>query len=187
MKKQSVIALAILTVCTVAAAQPYGLVSVGVARLNFDCEGAPSCDKTATGSKVMLGYTFAPNWGAELGWFDYGKAKAEDMGISVQIRSTAVGLGAAYHHDLAADWNAVARFGLARAKTKLTASVSGLGSASDSDNNTQAYLGMSVGYRLSKATSLDFAWDFGRGRFKKDGIDESGNVNVLSIGLSSGF
>jgi hypothetical protein len=46
---------------------------------------------------------------------------------------------------------------------------------------------MSVGYRLTKATSLEFAWDLGRSRFNKDGIDESGNVNVLSIGLSSGF
>jgi len=187
MKKQSAVALAILAFCTVAAAQPYGLVSVGASRLNVDCEGAASCDKTGTGFKVMGGYKFAPNWAAELGWFDYGKAKASDMGISAEIRNTAIGLGAAYHQDLSADWNAVARFGLARVKTKLTGSISGLGSASDTDNNTQAYLGVSVGYRLSKATSLDFAWDYGRSKFNKDGIDESGNVNVLSIGLSSGF
>jgi hypothetical protein len=46
---------------------------------------------------------------------------------------------------------------------------------------------MSVGYRLSQATTLEFAWDYGRSKFNKYGIDESGGINVLSIGLSSGF
>lgn len=187
MKLQHTIALATLAFCTAAAAQPYGLVSVGVSRLGIDCEGAASCDKTSTGFKVMGGYKFTPNWAAELGWFDYGKAKVGDMGISVEVGSTAVGLGVAFHQDLAADWNAVARFGLARVKTRLTGSLSGVGSVSDTDHNTQAYLGISVGYRLTKTTSLEFAWDHGRGRFNKDGIDESGSANVLSIGLSSGF
>jgi OOP family OmpA-OmpF porin len=187
MKKRIASAFAILVFCTAAAAQPYGVVSVGASRLGLDCQGAASCDKTDVGAKVIGGYKFAPNWAAELGYFEYGKATAGDMGISVSIRNTAFGLGAAFHQDLTADWNAVARFGVARVETKLSGSVSGLGSASDTDNNAQAYLGMSVGYRLSKATTLEFAWDYGRSKFNKDGIDESGGINVLSIGLSSGF
>lgn len=187
MKKQSAIALAILAFCTAAAAQTYGLISVGASRLNVDCAGVASCDKTGTGFKVMGGYKFAPNWAAELGYFDYGKAKASDLGVSAEIRNTAFGAGVAFHQDLATDWNAVARLGLGRVKTKISGSVSGLGSGSESDNNTQAYFGLGVGYKLSKATSLDFAWDFGRSKFNKDGIDESGNINVLSVGLTFGF
>lgn len=187
MKKRSATAIAILVFCTAAAAQPYGVVSVGASRLGLDCEGAASCDKNDVGAKVIAGYKFAPSWAAEVGWFEYGKATASDTGVSVSVRNTAFGLGAAFHQDLTADWNAVARFGLARVETKLSGSISGVGSASDTDKNTQAYLGMSVGYRLSKATTLELAWDYGRSKFNKDGIDESGGINVLSIGLSSGF
>jgi OmpA-OmpF porin, OOP family len=187
MKIQHASALAILVFCTAAAAQPYGVVSVGVSHLGVDCEGVASCDKTDVGGKVIGGYKFAPNWAAEIGWFEYGKATAGDMGVSVSIRNTALGFGAAYHQDLTADWNAVARFGLARVETKLSGSVSGVGSASDTDKNTTAYLGMSVGYRLSQATTLELAWDYGRSKFNKYGIDESGGIHVLSIGLSSGF
>lgn len=187
MKKQSALAFAIVAFCTAAAAQPYGLVSVGVSRLNVDCEGASQCDKTGTGFKIMAGYKFAPNWAGELGYFDYGKAKASDSGISAELRNTAWGVGAAFHQDLATDWNAVARFGLSRVKTKITGSLAGLGSASESDNNTQAYFGVSLGYRLSKATSIDLGWDFAKSKFNKAGVDESGNINVFSIGLSSGF
>lgn len=187
MKKRSASALSILVFCTAAAAQPYGVVSVGVSRVGLDCQGAASCDKTDVGAKVIGGYKFAPSWAAELGWFEYGKASASDVGVSVSVRNTALGFGGAYHQDLTTDWNAVARFGLALVQTKLSGSVSGVGSASDTDNTAQAYLGMSVGYRLSKATTLEFAWDYGRGKFNKDGIDESGGINVLSIGLSSGF
>lgn len=187
MKKQSALALAVLAFCTAAAAQPYGLVSVGAARLNLDCAGAPSCDKTGTGFKLMGGYKFAPNWAGELGYFDYGKAKASDNVDSLEIRSTAIGVGVAYHQDLATDWNAVARLGLSRVKTKLTLNVAGLGSGSDSDSNTQAYFGVGVGYKLSKTTSVDFAWDFSKAKFNKAPVDESGNINVISIGLTFGF
>lgn len=186
MKKQCASALAILAFCTAAAAQPYGLVSVGASRLDLDCGGAASCDKTDVGFKVIGGYKVSPNWAAELGWFEYGKATASDPVDSVAIRNTAIGLGAAFHQDLTADWKAVARLGLARVETKLSGSVSGVG-YSFTDNNTTPYLGLSVGYRLSKATSLDFSWDYGRSKFKNAGIDESGSINVLSIGLSSGF
>jgi len=187
MKKQSTIALATLAFCAAAAAQPYGLVSVGTSRLNADCSGVASCDKTGTGFKLMGGYKFAPNWAGELGYFDYGKAKASDAGVSAEIRNSAFGLGLAFHQDLATDWNAVARFGLSRVKTKITGSISGLGSGSDSDNNTAAYLGLGVGYKLSKTMSLDAAWDLTKSKFNKDGIDESGNINVISIGLTFGF
>lgn len=187
MKKQSAIAIAILAFCTAAAAQPYGVISVGASRLNVDCAGVASCDKTGTGFKVMGGYKFAPNWAGEIGYFDYGKAKASDGGVALEIRNSAIGLGLAFHQDLATDWNAVARFGLSRVKTKLTGSIAGLGSGSETDNNTAAYLGLGVGYKLGKAMSVDAAWDLTKSKFNKDGIDESGNINVLSIGLTFGF
>jgi OOP family OmpA-OmpF porin len=187
MKKQLAIALPIVAFCAAAAAQPYGVVSAGASRLSVDCDGVASCDKTDVGFKVMGGYRFTPNWAAELGYFDFGKAKADDGGISAEIGNTAVGLGLAFHQKLGADWNLVARLGAARVKTKLSGSVAGLGSASMTDKNTQAYAGLGLGYMLSKSTSIDLAWDYTRSQFKQDDMDESGSVHVLSVGLTFGF
>ncbi len=187
MKKQPAIALAIVAFCAAATAQPYGLVSAGASRLSVDCEGVPFCDKTDVGSKVMAGYRFTPHWAAELGYFDFGKAKAGDGEISATIGNTAVGLGMAFHQKLGTDWNLVARLGAARVKTKLSGSVAGLGSASLTDRNTQAYAGLGVGYMLSTSTAVDLAWDYTRSQFRQDDLDESGSVHVISVGLSFGF
>ncbi|MDP2005493.1 MAG: outer membrane beta-barrel protein [Rubrivivax sp.] len=180
-------AAACVLVCTAAAAQPYAVVSVGSSRLNLDCAGVASCDKTGTGYKLLGGYRFTPVWAAEVGVFDYGKARTRDAGVSADIGNRGVGLGLAFHQALAHDWNAVARLGLSRVKTRISGSLGGLGLANDTDDNTAPYGGIGVGYRLSEAMSVDLAWDFSRSRFHKNGVDESGNINLFSLGLSFGF
>lgn len=187
MKKHSLIGLAALAICTAAAAQPYAVVSAGSARMNVDCTGVASCDKSDTAFKLLGGYRFAPTWAVEFGYFDFGKARAADAGVALEITNSALGVGVAFHQDLGTDWNAVARLGAARVKTKISGSVSGLGSASDSDNNVAAYGGLGVGYKLSPKVSLDLAWDFTRSQFKKDGLDETGNLNAVSLGLTFSF
>lgn len=187
MKIQLLTALAALTLSTAASAQFYGVVSAGQSRLNVDCSGTSSCDKTGNGFKLMGGYKFMPNLAAEIGYFDYGKAKATAPGINAEIKNTAFGGGVAYHLDFAPSWGGVGRIGISQVKTKISGTVSGLGSASDSDNNITPYLGLGVGYKVSKNLSIDGAWDFSRSKYNKNGVDESGNINVLSIGLTFGF
>jgi len=179
MKKQLLAALAVLTFCVTASAQPYGVVSVGASRLNADCAGTTTCDNTDTAFKLLGGYKFSPNLAAEIGYFGFGKAKASVGATAVEIENTAFGGGAAFHFDLAPQWNAVARLGVAQVKTKITA----LGS----DNNTALYGGLGVGYKLARNVSLDGAWDFSNSKFNKNGLDESGSLNVFSVGLTFAF
>jgi OmpA-OmpF porin, OOP family len=191
MKTQLLTALAALTLSTAASAQFYGVVSAGVSRLDVDCTGASNCDKTDTGFKLLGGYKFMPNLAAEVGYFDFGKAKATFQDpvlgpINADIKNTAFGGGVAYHVDLAPNWNAVGRLGLAQVKTKLGASALG-SSGSDSDNNTALYAGLGVGYKVAKNVSIDGAWDFSRSKYNKNGVDESGNINVFSVGVTFGF
>jgi hypothetical protein len=187
MRKQALIGLAALTVCAAASAQVYGVVSVGTSRLDTDCTGIANCDKSGTAFKLLGGYKFMPNLAGELGYFDFGKAKASDSTMSLNVKTTAFGGGVAYHQDLARDWNFVARLGVASVKTKVGASVVGAGSGSDSDSNAQAYYGLGVGYKLNKDMSLDLAWDGTRTKFSSGGLSASDNVYALSVGLTFGF
>lgn len=104
-----------------------------------------------------------------------------------EIANRAFGGGLAYHADLAPNWNFVARLGLAQVRTKVTGTIAGLGSASDSDSNVAAYAGLGVGYKLSNSMSLDFAWDASRSKYDKYGASESGSIGVLTVGLTLGF
>lgn len=187
MKIRGALALAAIAFCASAAAQPYGAVAVGMSSLNVDCEGAARCDKTDTAFKLLGGYRFTPQWAGEVGYMNFGKAKASDAGVSAEIGTTALMLGAAYHADLSPDWTAVLRLGVGQVKTKISGSVAGLGSGSDDDTNAAAYFGLGFGYRLSKTTTLDFAGDFTKSKYDKNGVNESGNVRALSLGLSFAF
>lgn len=185
--KRTLIGLAALTLCAAASAQVYGVVSVGASRLDTDCTGIPNCDKSDTAFKILGGYRFMPNLAGEVGYFDFGKAKASDSTTSLSLKTTAYGAGLAYHQDLAPDWNFVARLGVASVKAKASASVAGVGSGSDSDSNAQAYYGLGVGYKISKSTSLDLAWDGTRTKFSSGGVSASENVYALSVGVTFGF
>jgi len=189
------IALALSAGAFAQTAQPaqsaYALIAAGSSRFGVDCAGTTSCDKTDTGWKVFGGYRFTPNWAAEVGYFDFGKAKATlndaQLGVvSAAVESTAIGLGVAFHQDLAADWPCVARLGVASVKTRVSASVTGA-SGNDSDRSANGYVGLGIGYRLSRIVSADLAWDYTRSKYNKNGLDASGNVNMVSLGLTVGF
>jgi OOP family OmpA-OmpF porin len=165
----------------------YGVISVGSSRLSVDCSGTSNCDKTDSAYKLLAGYKYSPNFAAEAGLFGFGKARASDGTVSAQIKNEAFGAGVAFHQDLTPDWNFVARVGLASVRTRISGTVSGLGSVSDSDNNVAPYAGLGVGYKLSKTVSLDGAVDFSRSKYNKNGVDESGSLSAISIGLTFGF
>lgn len=190
MKKHVLLAAAALALSGAVSAQTYATVSFGSSNIKLDC-GNPQpqvCDKSDTAFKLLGGYKFTPNVAVEAGYMSFGKAKIRDAGDSLDVGVTGFGVGAAFHQDLSANWNFVARLGLAQMKTKLDASIAGLGSAGDSDSNAQLYGGLGVGYKINKQVSIDGAWDFTKGKYNKNGADlGSGNVNALSIGLTFAF
>jgi len=186
MKKHALAALATLVFSAAASAQVYGVVSAGVSKHDVDCAGTTSCDDSGTAYKIMGGYKFTPNLAAEVGYLDFGKSKATVGPAALDIKVSGFGAGVALHGDFSPTWTGVARLGLAQVKTKLSASLQGV-SASDSDDNTNLYGGLGVGYRVSKSVTVDAAWDFTRGKYEKNGLDESANVNAFSLGMTFSF
>lgn len=187
MNKQILAGAAALVLSGAAAAQGYVVASVGSSRLSADCAGTTSCDNTDVGFKFLGGYKFMPNLAAELGYFNFGKATASASGVNAEIKNSAFGGGIAVHGDLAPNWPAVARLGVAQVKTKLSGSVAGVGSASVSDNNVSLYGGLGIGFKLAKDVSLDGAWDFSKSKFDVNGVSDSGSINMISVGLTFWF
>lgn len=182
MKKHILLCVAALALSGAAVAQPYGVVSAGGSRHDIDCDGFASCDKSGTAFKLLGGYKFTPNWAMEGGYFNYGKSKASDPGVSAEVKVDGFGIGGAFHQDLSPDWNFVARLGVASMKAKGTAS-SGAISGTVSDRKAQLYGGVGIGYKLSKSMSIDAAIDASRAELEGD----KANVTAFSVGLTFGF
>jgi OOP family OmpA-OmpF porin len=182
MKKQVLLAIAALALSGAAAAQTYGVISVGSSKHDIDCAGAATCDESGNAFKLLGGYKFSPNFAIEGGYMSYGKSKAADPGISLDLTVTGFGIGGAFHQDFATNWNFVARLGLAQMKTKARATL-GASSGSDSDTSAQLYGGLGVGYKLTKQLSVGAAWDFSRAEF----AGEKSDINAYSIALTFDF
>jgi OOP family OmpA-OmpF porin len=180
------VAVAALTLSSGAMAQGYLGFGAGSTKLDASCAGTTACDNSGTGFKVYGGYRVGPNWSVEGGYYDFGKASASaDSGegiASVEIKTTGFGVGVAFLSDLASDWTFAARIGVASVKADVTGSLGGL-TAADSETTTQAYYGLSLGYRINKNLVVDLAYDGSKSSYG----GESGNVGLLSLGLNFAF
>ncbi|MGA0611238.1 porin family protein [Caldimonas sp. KR1-144] len=168
---------------TGAMAQVYVLGGVGSGNIDVDCAGAAQCDKSDTAYKFVGGYSFGNGFSAELGYTNYGKAKASDSGIRAELEANALQIGAAYQAPLATDWGLNLRLGLARMKTEISGSIAGVGSGSDSDTTTQPYFGIGVNYAFSKQVKVELGADFSKAEFDGD----KGNVRAVTVGLRYDF
>jgi len=182
--KKSILALAAVAsmFASSAFAQVYIGGAAGQGHTNLDCTGASSCSNSGTGYKVFGGYRFANNFAGEVSYFDFGKASASGGGASLNLRSTAFGLGGAFLVDFTPQWNGAVRLGLASVKMKGDATLLGA-SGSTSETSTQAYVGFGVGYAVTKSLSITGTIDLSRAKI----VGETGNVRLLSVGLTQSF
>lgn len=183
--KKIVLALATVTSLFAGSAFAEGIyvgAAIGQGHTNLDCSGAPTCKRNDTGFKLYGGYKFMPNLSGELTYFDFGKAKAGDATTTLDLRSSAVGLGVAFGGEFAPQWSGVARLGVASVRMKGDATSGGL-SGSTSESSTQAYAGLGVGYAIDKTLNVTADLDFTRGKI----AGETGNLRLVSIGVNKSF
>jgi opacity protein-like surface antigen len=184
--KKALTAIAALLVATASQADPYVVVSAGVANHDVDCTGTISCDKRGTGLKLMGGYKLTPNFAVEGGYLSFGKSKFsgidEGQFVDASIKVSGFGIGAAFHHDLNPNWDVVGRLGVASLDADLDARVDGA-SGSLSESSTKLYGGFGVGYKISPNLSLNAAYDFSKAKL----LDEDLKVNMFSVGMTYSF
>lgn len=167
-----------------ALAQGYVGAGAGQSRINIDCAGADTCDKTDTGWKVYGGFRWPSQWAAELNYFDWGKARASatdpELGTgTLEVRGTGLGIGVAYFMPLTTGWICVGRLGMARSTGKTTVTL-GTASASDTFHSTEPYYGAGCGYSFGNNVTLTLEADFSRVKYLSD---QKASTRLLSVGV----
>jgi hypothetical protein len=180
MKKMAVAGL-LTAMMAGASAQVYVGGTVGVSQLELDCTGATTCDDTGSGSKIYGGYKFTPNVGAEVGYINFGKAKAADSSLAVTLKSKAMYVAVSGRADMTPNFALSGRLGLANVKA--TGEVSGYLVGSDSESSTKAYLGVAAEYAFTKNFKGVASADFTQTEFGGD----SGAVRLFSVGVQYDF
>jgi OOP family OmpA-OmpF porin len=176
-------ALAALASGSAFAQQAYVGGAVGQSHVNLDCSGVPNCTTNDTGYKVFGGYKFTPNLAGELTYFDWGKASGSSGAARAEVRGTGFGLGVAFMGDMAPQWSAVGRLGVATNKAKGEGTFNGAVVVSDSETKTTAYAGVGIGYAVTPQMTIDAALDFSNLELS----GEKGNVRLFSVGVTFKF
>jgi OOP family OmpA-OmpF porin len=182
-----VAALALAATASVQAADWYVGGSLGRSDYKVDTTGATSSDKTDTGYKLFVGARLSPNFAVEGGYADLGKATASDATSSAKLKLSALPyVDAVGFLPLSPQWDLLGRFGLTSSKLKVSGTNGGV-SASDSDRSIQAHFGFGAQYNISKTMAVRAEWERFRGKYDKNGVSDSGNVDLLSVGIAIGF
>jgi OmpA-OmpF porin, OOP family len=158
----------------------------GATEADLDCTGTLSCENDATGGKLFGGYRFGNGFAIEGMAYALGETKATFTGtsglVNSSVRSSGVGLGVAVGGPASEDWTFYARIGIAQNSVRVSAS-SGALSASSTEKSTQPYVGLSVGYRLTRAISLDLAFDSTKLKVAEEGF----SIRTIGLGMTFAF
>lgn len=164
-------------------AQGYVGLSAGQVKVNIDCSGTLTCDRSDTAYKVFGGYMFTPNLGVEAGYYNQGKVSqtaTDDLLGDVSATWKGNGLGLFGVASMPFDRASVfAKLGVVSTKVKLDAVSSVAGAASGSDRNTNFGWGLGAGYEFTK--NIGGRVEFERVRIEFEG--EKRNADLLTIGL----
>lgn len=189
----AIVAAIALMAAASAQAQGYAGINVGGSRINVDCAGFTTCDKSDTGYKLYGGYDFGGGLAGEVVYFDWGKVKATgalDLGNgpvtgSGKLKADGFGAGVAYFFPVSPEWVPVVRAGIVRntGKVDLTPSVGGI-TLSDKQSSTTAYFGLGIGYKVGPNLFVTGEWDFSRVKYLET---EKDDMSLLTIGLRYKF
>jgi opacity protein-like surface antigen len=160
-----------------------------------------SLDKSDIGFGAVLGWKFMPNFAVEAYYLDLGKVKADatgttiignptfDVTLSGEFKTNGPAVALVGILPFSQNWEADARAGIYYGDTKitLTATVAGGGgtaSSSDSQSRSSFMGGIGVGYLFNENVSvrLDYMY-FDSVGIKRSGIDDTANVNLISLGV----
>ncbi len=178
MKRSLLLAALLASSVSVAQAQGYVGASAGQTELKEDCTGGVICDYKDTGFKVFGGWMFMPYFGVEAAYVDLGKATESVPGISAQIESSGFGLWAKAALPIE-NFALFAKAGFAYLDTKVSGSVSGIGSASVSESNGNPAWGVGAAFNFTKNFGVLVEYE----RFRVEFQGDKSDVDMMSAGL----
>jgi OOP family OmpA-OmpF porin len=161
--------------------------SIGQSDASVDCAGTTSCDTEDSSWRIFGGYQVNRNFAIELGYSTLGEASAGVPAFGpfpasrVTLEATAWDLSAVGILPIAERFSAFGRLGLYRADTDIDVNFPGVGSAGDSDSNTDLTFGVGLRYDFAQNVGVRAEWQ----RFSDVSAADfgEGDVDVISVGL----
>jgi len=168
-------------------AQAFVGASAGQVRVNIDCTGTDTCDKSDTALKVFGGYMFTPNFGLEAAYYDQGKLRQTatdvELGkVSAEWRGNGYGLFGVAALPLG-DASVFGKLGAVSTKIKVSGTSSNFGTAQGSERHTNLGWGLGAGYNFT--THLRGRVEFEQVKVKFQ--EESRNARLFTVGLLYSF
>jgi OmpA-OmpF porin, OOP family len=162
--------------------------ALGQTSFDVDCAGTTSCDDEDSSWKIFGGYQFNKNLALEFGYADLGEATASVLvppfTANGALEATVWELVAVGSLPIADRFSIFGKIGLYRADTDLNVTVPGLGSASESDSNTDLTFGVGARYDFTRNLGVRLEWqryqDVG-GEFA--GVTLESDVDVISVAV----
>jgi OOP family OmpA-OmpF porin len=168
------------------AQQGYIGASIGQSKLDADCTGTISCDRKDTAWKLLGGYMFTPNFGAELAYADLGKATAVvpfgATTINGEISGSAVVLYVVGAFPVTPEFILFGKLGVERFETKVKA-WSNSGSGSVSETNTSPAYALGAEWKFTPNFGLVGEWERLEGKY----AGASAKNDMLSLGVKYYF
>ena len=145
----------------------YAGVDLGAGRINLDCAGTSSCDKTGTTSRLTLGKRLNERFSVEGSYVDLRGVKASvsdpTFGTATgKFKSNGFELAGLVHTPQSNGFAGYAKLGVASMKSTGTVTVPGFGSDSTSERKTTPVFGLGASYQLSPQLALTAGYDWRR-------------------------
>ena len=163
----------------VAAISQYVGLGVGQGRIDINCAGATTCDKTDTGFKLYGGLSLAGPFTAEVTYFNWGKAELSAPTGDLKTRVRGLGLGVAYFIPLAAV-QCVARAGVARNRAETDTTLGG----SATHTKTAPYFGTGCAWGFAPTWWLTGEVDVSRAKYTPT---DDADLRLITLGIRHSF
>lgn len=181
-----VVGAAALGASPAALAQAYAGVGIGPSKIDINCAGATTCDKTDIGFKLYGGWHLPGPFAVEVVYFDWGKAKLTSTpgggNFALDTKARGIGIGVAYFINFG--WGQCAlRAGIASNRAKTTTVLNGVG-ASNSYSLAAPTYGGGCAYPVAPSWWITGEADFSR--VKYTGTDKA-DVQLFTLGIRHSF
>ena len=160
---------------------PYVGASIGLSDYDWSRGCVGECDKTDIGFKLYGGYMFTPNFGAEVGYGAFGKAKVSVPGANGEFKSSGFSafLTAQYPVE---NWAIFGKLGFGWLDNEFEVTT-GSAAANYSDSSTKLAWGLGATYMFNKNVGV-------RGEYENYDYDfrgESDSITMWSLSVQYKF
>lgn len=181
MKKTVIAVLAAVCALPAMAGNTYVGGSIGRAEQKISVDGGSLTENT-TSFALFSGYQFNKNFGAEIGYAQFGKATISSGSDSVSFEPSALYAAVTGTWPVTAELSAYGKAGVARNHTKGTVTMSGDTFSGDT-NHTSAMFGVGVSYTVNAKVSV-----FGEYQNFGKAFDESdGNMKLSQVAFGARY